>query len=133
MTYTVTTTEPGAEPVAIPQSKRKAAIDEIMAVLYGIEDRVDIFTGIANVCLGVLSESGAVKSVSLEWTTEAPKADGAYWPFVYGVVWPTPVKVLVAPDFFRIDWCVDGFEWDAPFNASDVTRWLGPIPLAVTP
>lgn len=85
MTYAITITEPGAEPV----------------------------------------------SVSLEWTAEAPTVDGSYFVEVNREVCAV-VDWLINDGTGKayIDWLVTGYEFDPPFKPQDVTRWLGPIPLA---
>jgi len=83
MTYTITITEPGAEPVI----------------------------------------------VSLEWTKEAPKEDGFYQVELSdGFI--DFVSISIFRDCINICRANGAYDEAAHYDAAEISRWLGPIPLA---
>jgi len=126
MTYTVTITDPGAEPVPLQKSDYADATKKVMEVLFNLDGvNIDSFSRIMAICAEFLGKARVAQIVSLEWTTEVPTVAGLYFCGPDSLL----VRIFLANDgLLRVDECecptVD--EWRRECVS---WRWLGPIPL----
>ena len=74
----------------------------------------------------------------MKWTTEPPTKPGWYWVRVpqshasmRGGIFVVSIEIFGGKQ--HIDWLVDGYEWDPPFEESHITHWLGPLPVPEPP
>lgn len=123
MTYTITITENKGYPAAVSRG------NDLIAALKnnGIEFNCETFDfeRFAN----AMNEWMGKDSVSLEWTTEAPKVAGLYMAEYLEAQEKKsiPVKVLFPT---KEPWIML-YGSAENVGISDFSRWLGPIPLAL--